>query len=643
MFQNAQKKHYTIGDGLSMGKGGLEEQAYLRSYVYSECRPLEDLVPLWKEYRKFHHHHNFEKWLLERDKIRKSVYENGIALGHDFVPHVHKEMCDMFVAKNFDNVYHEGYTLGEVRAAINKQNREKEMLLLAPRGAFKSTTDCADACNWLINCPDIRISILCPEYKLAVKFLKMVKGYFNRPENTDPTYFQALFPEYMISEVVDEDDEDAEAQKKRGRKKKTKKDNSGQTKSPLFSPARVIPQAGAPSLWVNSIAGSLSGNHCDVLKGDDIVDDENSNSEVTRETISTKWNNALNLVDEWGFIDQIGTRYYTDDLWGQRIAIMDDKDHPVPMKFLKRACWTVKAGFEGFLLKELKEEMVELYFPEKLTFIACRYKLLRNERIFRCQQLNEPAMSDEELVHFDETAMRRAHMPGELAPEGTIYICWDTSAGSKGGDFSCGAVGKITERGELFNIENVYGKWKHSQLAQEVVKLGMKWPQAKCILIEDFVGSELFKREVNNIAMQHGVTLPIMYHQPPPGADAKRNRIKGLEILLTNGLLFFANGWWTDELMKQFTKYTGEKSSRRHDDIPDAIAYLQLFLPSPDYSTSEYAKLKKAAEEKALADGFAGHIFGAPSPPMVEVETEDYAPVSLNDRYFGGNGIKIFS
>jgi len=609
---SALKKGYLIGDGLNIGKGGLPEEVYLRSYQFSECRPVRDLIKLWKENRKFHKHYLFEDWLQERDKIRKSDFELGLKLGHDFVPHVHQEMCDMFVQKNFDDVYKEGYTLADVHRAIGMQPREKEMLLLAPRGSYKSTVDCVDCVSWIINAPDSRQLIIGPEHKLSQKFLKQVKGYFYQMEGADPSPFQALFPEFTL------DPADAT------------------TDLPLTTPARLLSQEGVPSLWTSSVGSSTTGHHVDRIAADDAVDSINSETPGTREKLRDKWDNALNLVDEWGFVDMIGTRYYPDDLWGTRIAVMND----APLKFLKRAAWTIKSEFEGVPMRELKEHMVTLYFPEKLTFKSLKAKLVRNERVFRNQQLNEPSDDDgTDMVNFTEDAMRRAHMPADLVPKGLkTYITFDTSSGGKYSDWSWGAVGMVDERGRLFSVDNVYGRWLHSEIAMELVKLFMKYPKSECVMVEDFPQSELFKKEISRLAGQLGLSIPLYFHKPSHGLEAKKNRIKGLEILLAEDRLAFVSGVWTDELMKQFTQFTGEPQRRRHDDGPDAIAYLQFFMENPGtQESSEWQEIKKKEQENQKTKKEAAHIFQAPTfQPITET------PSNPMDAIFGGNGLSYW-
>src|ERR1700723_2253485 len=539
-------------------------------------------------------------------------------LGHDFVPHVHHEMCLQYVQKNFDGVYHEGYTLGEVRKAIHKHQflREQEMQLLAPRGSFKSTTNMVDAVSWMLNAPDIRIMILSGEFKLAEKFMKGIKGYFNLSKGAIPTKFQQFFPEYTVDE------------------------KEATSLMPLLTPARVLPPSGEPTLWVNSIGSNLSGWHTDILKGDDVVTDENSNTDGTREKVNEKWTGALNLLDEWGFVDNIGTRYYIDDLFGERLKLIAD----VPLKFLKRSAWTVKPEFRTVKMEDLREDMVDLYFPEKLSFKSLRAKLLRNRTQFLCQQMNEPAGS-EELVSFNVDDLRAAHEQLTAAPmldsrgvRQEVFMTFDTSSGSQSGDFSAGAACVFQKREDGLHVMHVleitFGKWKPSELSRQIVDFAFRW-KPRVVLIEDWAGSELVRREISTSATQRGISIPILWAKRSMEYNAKKNRIVGLEILLATGRIKFVGGWGTDELMKQFTRYTGERVRRRSDDIPDAIAYLQNFMPDMT-SSSAYEELKKAEKERTEHIRQAAHIFKAPLAPPTAV-TPDTS--SIDQQFFGGLGL----
>lgn len=598
-----------------------EPQSLARGLYYkSEALPVSRLQVI---FNKSGADIAFEKWLEYRDLARKDLFWLGKTILRKDLTDCHDHPCRyMFVQKNFDGVYHEDYTIGEVHQAIDKQKRErkpepkadeifgsssaKDMIWLDPRGAFKSTLDGIDCVQWMINCPDIRILILTGEYKLALAFMSEIKGYFYRPEKADPSLLQQLFPEYTI----------------RGK--------DGDSKQPIECPARIHNQK-EPTLWCNSIDSNLSGWHCDIRKMDDVVTDENSNSPEARGKdgkLKMKIDGTDNLVDEWGFTDVVGTRYYTDDYYGERMKVPFSE---APLRLMVRRAWVPKAGFEHVPLQALKSDMVHLLFPEKLTFKSLRQKLSKNEIMFRCQQLNEPA-GDMDGITFDED-MLKAHLVAQAPAEGQKFVGWDTSFGkSDKSDYSAGACGKIVEiDGEwhLYIVEVIYGRWKPSELDHHIIQFELKH-KPKQTVIEEPAEAQRLKNDLQRLAQLRECPLNFIWRKPSGEGDAKRNRIKSLEILLKQDRLHFVMGAWVDEMFLQFTRFTGERKNRgRYDDIPDAIAQLQFFLPD-GISKEELIRMEREREEKAWRDEAYNRIFNPPYLPPVE-----YQPPSLRRQLFG--------
>ena len=589
-------------------------------YYKSEALPISKLKVL---FNKCGGDIPFDEWLDMRDRCRKDLFFLGKQILRKDLADCHKLPCwRMFVQKNFDGVYHDDYTIGEVHRAIDIQKRtteetpeftqrfgdpkSKDMIWLDPRGAFKSTLDGIDCLSWMLNCPDIRILILTGEYKLALAFMSEIKGYFYRPEKADPSLLQQLFPEYIL----------------------TGKD--GTSAQPIECPARVHVQK-EPSLWVNSIDSNLSGWHCDIRKMDDVVTDENCLSVDARGPegkLKMKIDGTDNLVDEWGFTDIVGTRYYTDDYYGERFKVSREE---APLRSLVRRCWRLKDEFAGTPLLSIKAEMVDLLFPEKLTFKSLRQKLSKNQVLFRCQQLNEPA-GDLDAITFDEDVLK-SRIEAIAPMNGEKYIAWDTSyAKSSTADYSAGACGRVvkTDDGyELHIVEVIYGKWKPSELAHQIVQFELKH-NPKATLIEEMGGSEFFKIEMQNIAYRRQCPLHVIWKKAASEGDAKRNRIKSLETMLADERLFFVSGIWIDETFSQFCRYTGERKNRgRKDDIPDAIAYLQYFVPST-VNNEEMKKAQKAQEEKERQQAIYDRIFTPPFMPVPE-----YRPPSIKRQLFG--------
>ena len=566
-------------------------------YYRSECRPLKHLKPMHREMvigksTKL----GFRAWLDERDRARKDLYWLGkhcIATpesGSGFVEHVHREMVEICGRKNFDGVYHKGWTLDEVRAAIDRQLIAREVLMLCPTGAFKSTVNKIDAVQWMLNVPDIRIFIMTGSGPLSRKFLREVKGFFFKAAGTPLTRFQSLFPEFVVE------------------------GQEGESMAPLFCPARIHAQPGTPTLWVNSIDGTVAGWHCDLWLGDDVVNEDNSNNEDTRDTLKQRYDNVSgNRPDKWAFRRHLGTRYYPDDWYGTRIEEARQYPDTNAIQTLIRSAWTVKPEFAHVPIKKLQEHMVTLYFPEFMPFSLLIKKCRANEKQFRCQQLNEPEGGDL-ACNFEQAAIERHTILLNAVPRPANgirrpAIIWDTAHGNKvQSDYSAGAVGWCyDDTRTLYVLEVEHGKWKDSECAVRLVDLHWKW-DARFSEVEKFHGWELFAAEVQRVSLHRwGKYLPLLWRETDTTAGSKRNWVKGVETLLANDRIYFVDGDWMEETTRQFLQFTGF-SKRRKDDIPDAISKLQRLIPRESLGppeTSETDAQRKAREARELREKFA--------------------------------------
>ena len=562
---------------------------------------------------------SFDEWLELRDKARKNLFWLGVVvLKKDWVSTTHQVVCDQFVQKDFDGVYHDGYRLQEVHDAIDAQEREKEMILLDPRGFYKSTIDGVDCISWMLNVPDIRILIITGEKGLAKNFMGEVKSYLYLAEGSDPSDFNLLFPDYTLFGVA------------------------GRSMSPIKSPARQHYQV-APTMDINSLDSNLSGRHCDIKKGDDVVTDQNCLTPDARQKLKEKYDGTANLTDEWGFTDHIGTRYYTDDWYGTAMQPVTDEEGTAQEQSLRiftRSCWIVKPGFEKIPLKQLTEEMVTLTFPEKATFKSLRKKLLRNEKSFRNQQLNQPTNAEDDAAFkitfdMDMLMMSRKDRSWEpkLSDPGRTVMAIDTAyTDNKHSDWSVMAVGRVYQlpdkRWALWVTEVVYVRVKSYELAAIIVAFVKKHRPEK-ITMEQIFGADILKERITQLARDHGIPLPIESRKPDTTSGAKRNRIKSLETLLVENRLTFTAANWNEETFKQFELYKGERSTKtRKDDIPDAISMLCRFIPSSVENVEEKVEQDRQ-QQKAQRDYINSTIFGGGSNMYT---TPPPAPVSEGPR-----------
>jgi hypothetical protein len=655
---------------------------------------------------------NFDQWLYARDQARKDLYFLcKEVFDMDVQPHVHKVICDQFVMKNFDGVYKEGYRLKEdFQAALGRQSRvphvwvqtseyeprtlgdfghyipdpveaekftnyARTMVLLEPRGHFKSTIDAADAIQWIINCPDIRILIVAGIKKLGEQFLAAVKQgpkqpSFYLPKGISPSTFQLLFPEFVVRGVDGTSNEPLRVGEScAGRIYKISK---------FFSPD--------PTIGVISVGSSLSGFHCDVLKCDDIVTDENCNTNETREAILLKADGAVNMLMPWGWHDIIGTRYFPDDYYGLTEKAHLENPETFNLKYFCRAAWTVKEEYKHIEEKsiyDLTEEMVDLTFPElagspHATWLDLQKKLRKNERSFRTQQLNQPVWGELNSINFErgllETQRSKTFAEVMAAKPDYIYGAIDLAKENKQySDFTALAVGKICQedtsrnmplsqnnfsveteesRWVLVILDVEFGKWTQTEIANRIAKMNDKW-RPKAWHGEDPGGLELLKERINEVSKVTYGHWPYIRWMPPENSEnAKRNRIKGLELLFRNKRLYFLTAPWNNEVFEQLEKYKGQKSSRYFkDDVPDAISQLTRFIPSlvilSKKDLEQQAIQKEAEYREYLRREMRRVIFGDDSggfvsPVNTEQPVEESKPVSsISRKYFGNTGLRF--
>jgi phage terminase large subunit-like protein len=595
---------------------------------------------------------SFPRWLDLRDKARKDLFWLSRLLGKGLFHSVHQYVCDQFVQKNFDGLYAPEYTIDDFHEAIAAQKRYandgvtecRELVLLESRGGYKSTINGVDAVQWLINCPDIRIMFITAFRHLAKKLAKEIKHYFYLPQKAEPSAFQILFPEYVLTGI------------------------DGRSEQPLNCPAAKFNQKES-NLWVTSMESSSTGDHCDIRKADDIVDPKNSADKEMREELKFEFDGTDDILDPWGFSDVTGTCYFTDDWYGTRALPNEKTGRVAPFRSSIRGCWTLSAeqysDYKSGVLslsEIIDKQLGKLTFPYKLGWGRLRNILdKKGERSFKNQQLNEatdPNVDEAFINHFEDTILRAHCYPKESAPKiGEIFQAWDWSySDHKTSDYSVGvtAILYINEKKEpsLTILDIVYDKWRASELVFQMLSFHKKW-NPKTVLIEKCNGADLLLQLLilNSQRLGSSITQNIWWKEVDLSPRAKSNRVKSLELLINDDRLHFVNGAWIDEMFKQLKQYNGQKSTAfRKDDIPDALSFLIDFLPKgwrglDTSDPTESEKIRDDQQRKAMLKAQHAAMFSGPSPtekptaaPQPEAQPDPRR--AMMSRLFGNNGLR---
>lgn len=482
------------------------------------------------------------------------------------VHNTHEEICnDFFPRKN--------PTFANFKKFADEYIDKKERLLLVPRGGFKSTMNMVDSIQWIICFPEVTILVLSGVLSLANQFVGEIKRHFmlqeapaewanifskkpyspKKMEDETWSVFQALFAEHCIPE----DD---------GRQ------NEFQT--PAANRLRE------PTLMSASIEQSLTGFHFCVLKLDDVVTNENSQTVDRLKGVNKQVSIVQAMLHPYGFYDKIGTWYDIEDTYGQDIKnfkkYQEDGDD-FPMKIYVRPAWWPTE--EARKLGKIEEEMVEsdwsLWFnrPGQLT-----YEFLRNKKktdpYFAIKYLNDPTQMH--VIKFPRELLVRKTIPAlEVPGMGMVVTVVDTAYSTKTWADYTVIITAMIFGGRFYIIDMKRGRYDEYTLPAMIAAAAAQWnPRSVCI--EESGAIKYIAREVYREMEKLKIRVPVRLVPLGQGNSKKNSKnVKAGPVLrmLGDDRMKFVNTCPNlNDLYDELSKF-GTAASL-HDDIVDALAIL---------------------------------------------------------------------
>ena len=463
-----------------------------------------------------------------RQKARTDLYFLAKdILSYDLVEGVHRPVCTFFVAK-------------DPTRPIDEQDAVKQRLLLDPRGHFKTTLDIADIIQWILCFPNIRILVMTGTLDLAKRMVQEVKSHFQYNET-----FRSLFPEFVPTKGVDD---------------------WGSSDS-FTVPTRTLFKLREPTLSVATIESVKAGSHYDVIKMDDVVTEVNVGTRDQLAKVIQCFQYTTPILEPNGYRDVIGTRYTFDDLYGH---ILDGDT--TGWKIHVRPAWTVKEQPDG-------SKEYTLLFPERFSYEQLKSFQAENPYLFNCQYLNRPIPGDQQ--HFTDAMLTSHFLPWTQLPKQLrVFVAWDIGYSQKEhADWSVGAVGGFDDKGRLFVLEILRGRWLPNQLVDMIIHSFLRY-KPLAIGIEESVGTSMLGYALQMRGHDLKRYVPVQWLKVKNVKGAKQARINALEALLKQDRLYFSNTLdHKEDLLNEFLRFP----IYSHDDIPDAIALLhENFAQSVD-------------------------------------------------------------
>jgi hypothetical protein len=511
-----------------------------------------------------------------------------------FIERVHRPVADLCVLKDPDK-------------DIEEQEGIKERVHLDPRGTYKSASSIVDSVQWIICFPNIRICKLTATKPLAKAIANEIRDHFVKGAIEEPTLFQDMFPEFVISE---RDKKEGEF-KAPNRTKKWKEE----------------------TVMAFSIETTISGWHFDVMDPDDIVDTQNSSTAPGIAKVKKNWRINRKTLMPWGFINYKGTRYNPNDLWGDII----EKARPGKIKMLIRGAVKRKDGRRIEPGDFPAENELEILFPELLSYDFLKTQFDDDYESFMSQYMNDAQGGNE--VTFTHEAMFAATVPHDALPiTGETFIAWRFAYASKPMMKKAGGAVGIMDNGRLYIVDCISGTFKPSALAHKIVLTAKKYG-THTVTIENTPGAMRHESAIKNYALTLGWPITVNWVDFEEDDGVRDQRVKSVEPLIVSTRLVFADSIPAlNQVYKQFCNYGMVEEC----ELPDVVSRLSDRLPK-SISVAELEQQQdldwELARQRDMYDRTHGLGNYAPKEPVVE---EVYKPptngLGLSDDLGGLNG-----
>lgn len=488
-----------------------------------------------------------EQTLVERAKARSDrMFLATEVLGYDFVPEVHNELFAQYPEFNDDKPWVDQFA-----------DKERDILVLWPRGHFKTTAVVVIVIQAILNNPNIRVLLMQGTTRVTRTLLKQIAAHFDGTASNSK--LRDLFPEFC-------------GVKEKGEWKFGKK-VIGLTADQFTTPARVKKQLAQATVTVASPKSVKTGQHYDLGIFDDLVNESNYRNPAQLAKVEEDFNMAQPLIDPGCPRFVSGTRYAFGDLYENiirrnavRIANGDKPEWVVSVK----TCWREDGVTPRFPQQKTKDGRVIGFTAEMLLAIR-----QNTPDIFASQYLNYPVLASQQYLS-EENLLSAVISEKDTPALSAAVLFVDLAAEGIQPDDSVIIAGRIDQVGKMYVTDMRGGTFTVSQLAMNLIDMALKHRPLK-VMVEKTSSAQYFVAYLMTVCRDKGIVLPIDYIKVDNRSDAKNIRVQAMAGQVKQKRLFFFAGLpnW-DKFVEQTTTFP--KGKYGHDDWPDTVALMVQFF-----------------------------------------------------------------
>jgi len=468
---------------------------------------------------------------------------------HNVMGHVHRELCSWWT----------------------KDDSKDAQLVLLPRDHGKSRY-LAYWCAWQITKnPAIRILYISATSNLAEKQLKFIKDILTSK------IYRRYWPE-MINKKVSE------------REKWTNSEIC------VDHPKRAKEGIRDSTVFTGGLTTSLTGLHCDVAALDDVVVQENAQTEEGRNKVKAQYSLLASIQGAQGREMAVGTRYHPLDLYNDMLNMNEDLYDEVGEVIGQQAIYEVfqrqvedLGDGTGEFLWPRQQRADGAWFGFNRQILAKKRGKYLDRTQFRSQYYNDPNDTTDapvgreyfqyydrrHLEHIDGSWKIRTHkgvdsrvigQPRKLNLVASVDFAY--SLGKRSDYTAIVVLGIDSERNRYVLDIRRFKTTKISEYFDHILELYNKWGFRKLIAETNAAQKAIVDSLKHDYIRQYGLNLSVIEHKPTRHQGSKEERLQAiLEPAYQNLSVWHYKGGncqtLEEELILKFPP---------HDDVKDALA-----------------------------------------------------------------------
>jgi hypothetical protein len=464
----------------------------------------------------------------------------------------------------FIRLVHPQRVLGSVHKELiswwNRQDAMRHQLVLLPRDHGKSAMIAYRVAWTITRRPDVRILYLSATSTLSIKQLKFIKDILTCAN------YRRYWPEMVnLSE--------------------SSREKWSETEIAVDHPKRKEEAVRDPTIFTGGLTTTITGLHFDIAVLDDVVVDENANTEDGRQKVAFQYSLLASVegteAEEW----VVGTRYFPTDLYYEMISMeveTYDKEtgkllnsEPLYEVFEKQVesmgdgtgefLWPRQQRYDGrwfgFDERILNEKKAK--YLDKGKFYAQYYN---NPNLNEGSGINPELFQYYDPVYLHQKAGIWYFRDRKLNVFAAIDFAFSIKEKA---DFSCIVTVGIDSDKNIYVFE--VDRFKTDQISEyynHILRAHAKWGFRK-LRAEITSAQEIIVKDIkNNYIRPNGLALSVEEHRPTRYMGSKDERINAiLEPRYANRQIWHYKGGNCELLEQELIL-----KKPPHDDIKDGLA-----------------------------------------------------------------------